>query len=625
MKKSLLLLLTIVLYTHSSFAIDYYNTYPTHWWVGMKSPKLQLILHGDKIGLATSVTINYPGVKIAAVNKVENKNYIFLDLVIAPTTKAGTLKIIATGKEIGREDIFYELKARSRENGKTRIKGVDASDLVYLLMPDRFSNGDPANDYFDDMRDADHDRNNAFDRHGGDLLGVQNHLDYLQELGVTSLWMTPVNENDMSRTMENGTSRSTYHGYAFTNQYEVDKRLGGNIAYKNLSDELHRRGMKLIQDAVYNHVGIDHWSVKDLPMKDWLNQWPSFTQTSYKDQPLVDPHAAAADTKKVLDGWFTSFLVDLNQRNAYVSNFLIQYAIWTTEEFGVDGWRVDTYFYNDPAFLNKINDVLVKEFPSLTVFGETSVQSVVNGAYFCQNNLNVPFKHNCQGILDFPLRAAMLNAVKQPYGWNEGVSNLYQILAQDVLYKNPMRNCIFLGSHDEDRFYSIIGEDFEKYKMGMVLLLTQRGIPQMYYGDEILTKNFKDPTDAEVRKDFPGGWPGDAVNKFSASGRTVTENEAFNFIKSLAGFRKKSSAIATGKLMQYVPYDGLYIYFRYDAKQTVMVMINTGNNTIKPDWNFYAERVAGFTKMKNAITSNNIAMAGFEIKPKESFVFELTK
>jgi neopullulanase len=624
MKKKTLLVITVFL-SFSAFAIDYYNTYPTHWWAGMKNPKLQLILHGKDVGLFTKVAINYLGVKIEKVNKVENKNYIFLDLTIAANTKPGVFKIIFSGSGMDREDVFYELKPRSSQNGKTRIKGVTSEDFVYLLMPDRFSNGDPSNDFLDNMRDKDHDRNNPFDRHGGDLLGVQNHLDYLQELGLTSLWMTPVNENDMGRTMENGTSRSTYHGYAFTNQYEVDKRLGGNSAYRNLSDELHRRGMKLIQDAVYNHVGIDHWSVKDLPMKDWLNQWPSFTQTSYKDQPLVDPYAAAGDKKRVIDGWFTSFLVDLNQRNPYVSNFLVQYAIWATEEFGVDGWRVDTYFYNDPVFLNKINDALVKEFPRLTVFGETSVNSAVNGAYFCQNNLNVPFKHNCPGITDFPVRAAMLNAIKQPYGWNEGVSNLYQVLAQDVLYKNPMRNCIFLGSHDEDRFYSIVGEDFEKYKMGMTLLLTQRGIPQMYYGDEILMKNFKDPTDAEVRKDFPGGWPGDAVNKFNASERTEAENRAFDFVKKLAAFRKQSSAIKTGKLLQFVPYDGLYVYFRYDAKQTVMVVLNTGDKNARIDWKRFEERGNGYTQVRNVISDKLMQAADLEIKPKESFVFELVK
>ena len=611
--------------TIQGFSNDELKVYPTNWWVGMKNPKLQLILHKENVGLFSNVSITYPGVKMEKINKAENKNYLFVDLVIAASAKPGIMKIILSGGGLPLQHIFYELKPRSKLNGKTRIQGVTSKDLIYLLLPDRFSNGDASNDFFDDMRDTGHDRNNPFDRHGGDMLGVQNHLDYLQELGATTIWMTPVVENDMSRTMEGGTSRSTYHGYAFTDQYQVDKRFGGNEAYKNLIDAAHSKGMKIIQDAVYNHVGNDHWSVIDLPMKDWLNQWPSYTNTSYKDQPLVDPYASVIDKKMSVDGWFTPFLADLNQRNPFVANFLIQYAIWVTEEFGIDGWRVDTYFYSDPFFLNKINDALLKEFPSITVIGEAWVQSVTNSAYFCENNIDAPFKHNCQGVTDFPFYFSAINMFNQPLASDDGTNKFYQTLAQDLLYKNPMRNCIFLTNHDLDRFYSVVGEDFNKFKMGMNLLLTQRGIPQLYYGDEILMKNFKNPTDAEVRQDFPGGWNGDPVNKFIAGGRTEQENEAFNYIKALANFRKKSSAITAGKLMQFLPKDGMYIYFRYDTKQTVMVISNTGNKLIKPEWKHYAERINGFTQLKNVITGIIKPFADFEIQPKESFVFELIK
>ena len=615
-------LLSIALQTH---AVDMYGVYPSHWWVGMKNPKVQLIMHGKSIGLFTNILITYPGVKVEKIHQTENKNYLFIDLLISPASKPGVMKIKLTGGGLPLEDVFYELKPRSNQNGKTRVQGVTSKDVIYLLMPDRFSNGDTSNDFFSDMNDTGHDRNNPFDRHGGDLQGVNNHLDYLKDLGITSIWMTPVVENNMNRTMEGGTSRSTYHGYAFTDQYQIDKRFGGNEAYKKLINAAHSKGMKIIQDAVYNHLGNDHWAVKDLPMKDWLNQWPSYTNTSYKDQPLVDPYASAIDKKKSVDGWFTPFLADLNQRNPFVSNFLIQYAIWATEEFGVDGWRVDTYFYSDPVFLNKVNDALLKEFPSVTVFGEAWVQSVTNSAYFCENNMNVPFKHNCQGVTDFPFYFSSIDLMNQPFGGDNGANKFYQILAQDILYKNPMRNCIFLTNHDLDRFYSVIGEDFNKFKMGINLLLTQRGIPQLYYGDEILMKNFKNPTDAEVRKDFPGGWPGDVVNKFVAAGRTEQQNEAFNHIKALANFRKNSSAITTGRLMQFLPKDGLYTYFRYDNKQTVMVILNTGTNNAKPDWSYLSEQTAGFSKIKNVITGQVQDMADFEIKPKESFVLELKK
>jgi neopullulanase len=618
---SLLLLVQGALYAQT--------IYPSHWFTGMKNQNLQLIIHRDRVAQEKITMLAYPGVKLIKQHKVENPNYLFIDLQISSAAKPGKIKFridnLQSPEAVAYKTFEYELKPRSRENGKTRIQGVTSKDFIYLLMPDRFANGDPSNDYFEDMRDRGHDRKNPFDRHGGDLKGVQDKLDYLKDLGVSAIWMTPVVENDMNRTMEGGSSRSTYHGYAFTDHYQVDKRLGGNTAYKNLIQEAHSKGLKIIQDAVYNHVGNDHWSVRDMPMKDWLNQWPSYTNTSYKDQPLVDPYASDMDKKVAVDGWFTPFLVDLNQRNPFVSTFLIQYAVWATEEFGVDGWRVDTYFYSDPVFLNKVNEALYREFPSLTVFGEVWVHSVTNSAYFCENNMNLPFKHNSQGVTDFPLYFASLDLLNQPFGWNEGANRFYQVLAQDVLYKDPMRNCLFLDNHDMNRFYSMVGEDFMKFKMGLNLLMTQRGIPQLYYGTEVLMKNFKDPSDAEVRKDFPGGWPDDAQNKFLVSGRSEQENEAFNYIKKLANFRKNSSAVVTGKMMQFVPKDGLYIYFRYNEKQTVMVISNTGDKSYKPDWNYYKERTGNFSKMKNVITGTILTMEDFEIKPKESFVFELVK
>lgn len=596
------------------------NIYPTHWWAGMKNSKLQLIIHAENVA-ENPVTVSFPGVKLARVNKVENKNYVFLDLVISRTAKPGKVKI-----HFNNTTTEFELKAKNNEDGIKRIQGVTQSDFIYLLMPDRFANGDPSNDFFTDMRDEGHNRNYPFDRHGGDLKGIEDHLDYLKELGVTAIWPTPVVENDMSRTEEGGTSRSTYHGYAFTDQYKVDRRLGGNEVYKKLVDAAHAKGIKFIQDAVYNHVGKDHWSILDMPMKDWVNQWPVYTNTSYKIQPTVDPYASETDRKVAVNGWFTPFLADLNQKNPYVSNFLIQYAIWATEEFGIDGWRVDTYFYNDPVFLNQINDALIKEFPKLTVFGETLDPTIIDVAYYAQNNfINVPFKHNTQGITDMPLTTALLDGLKQPFGWSEGVNRIYSTLAQDIVYKDPTRNCIYLDNHDLDRFYSVIGEDFMKYKMGINWLLTLRGIPQLYYGTEILMKNFKNPTDAEVRKDFPGGWSDDPANKFTREGRSSQEQEAFAYVSALANFRKTSSAITKGKLMQYTPKDGLYIYFRYDNNQTVMIASNTGMNPIKPDWIYYNERIKSFAKAKNIITGEIKPISEIELQPKDSFVYELIK
>jgi glycosidase len=520
--------------------------------------------------------------------------------------------------------VDYELKERGKGNGNTYAQGVTSADLIYLLMPDRFSNGDLSNDRFANMNDTNCDRTNPFYRHGGDLQGITNHLDYFNDLGVTALWLTPVIENDQGLTDEGGTIRSSYHGYGFTNQYQVDRRFGGNEAYKKMVAAAHAHGIKIIQDAVYNHIGNKHFLFLDPPSKDWFNQWPSYTNTNYQDQPLVDQYASKAEYDLSLKGWFTSFLPDLNQANSFVANFLIQHAIWTVEEFGIDGWRVDTYFYSDRNFLNNINKALYSEYPHISIFGETTMHSVTEQAFYMQNNLNIPWKSNLQGVTDYEWANNALASLSGKNGANGDANKLYNTLVQDILYKEPMRNEIFYDNHDQDRFYSVMGEDFDKYKMGISLLLTQRGIPQLYYGTEILMKNLKKPSDAEVRRDFPGGWKEDADNKFTADGRNAMENEAYNYVKTLAQFRKTSSAVKTGKLMQYLPKDELYVYFRYDKQQTVMCIMNTGDKEQNIDFAKYAERTISFTKAVNIIHNNSFAIAASSsIPPKTMWVLEL--
>lgn len=364
------LFLSLAFFAGALYAQPAAEVYPTHWWTGMKNGKLQLMLHGENIS-ASTISIAYPGVQLNKVHKVENPNYVFLDLVIAPAAKPGQLAI-RLGSGGTTRNLPFVLKPRRPGKGTQFAQGVTAADFIYLLMPDRFSNGDPTNDRLPGLRDQSLNRDSIYHRHGGDLQGVTAHLDYLQDLGVTALWMTPVLENNMPDRTE--------HGYAFTNHYRIEPRLGGATAYKNLADALHKRGMKLVQDAVYNHVGLYHFTVQDLPMKDWLHQWPQFTQTSYKDQPLMDPYGAASDRKITADGWFTRQMPDLNQSNPFVANFLIQHALWCVEEFGVDGWRIDTYIYNDLDFMNRCNRALLEEYPKLTLFGETWVHGTVNQA-----------------------------------------------------------------------------------------------------------------------------------------------------------------------------------------------------------------------------------------------------
>lgn len=599
------------------------SLYPSNWFTGMEWNKVQLIVRGNAEGFnKKQVRIQYPGVQLANVHPFENSRYMALDLVIAATAKPGTV-VIEFGQGPAKHTVQWSLKAKREGRGKTFAQGVSSKDLVYLIMPDRFSNGETANDKFADLRDTSCDRSQVLLRHGGDLQGITKHLDYLKDLGVTSLWMCPVVENDMPLEKEPIGWLSGFHGYWFTDQYKIDKRFGGEAAYLQLSDALHARGMKLIQDAVYNHIGIQHWMATAPPAKDWINQWPSYTGSNHRDEVVFDAYGSAKDKKIMLDGWFTPHLPDVNQRNPYVANFLIQHAIWTTETFGIDGWRVDTYKYCDEAFLNRINDALLKEYPSLTIFGEVWANTITGSAYFTRNNMQVPFRHNLQGVTDFPVNAAIMATVNQPFGWTEGVNRLYMTLSQDLLYKDPQRNCIFLDNHDMDRFYSVAGEDMNRYKQGITLLLTLRGIPQLYYGTEILMKNFKNPGDAMVRMDFPGGFPGDAENKFEATGRSVKENEAFDFTRSLARYRRSSSALTTGHTMQYLPFaDGVYVYFRYDNKQTVMCIINTSNKEATLDFATFAERTAGHSKGRD-VTSGKQYDSHFKIAGKGVLVLEL--
>ena len=597
-----------------------YQCYPTNWFTGMKWNKLQVMVHGDHIAdNIPMIKMGPGGVKLATgvslvkINRVENPNYVFLDLVIDATAKPGkfTFPFLKT------ISLQYELKARREGKGRSYAQGVNSSDFMYLILPDRFSNGDPTNDKVPGMRDQSLNRDTVFNRHGGDLQGITNHLQYLQELGVTTLWLNPVLENDMPDRTE--------HGYAFTDHYKIDPRLGGEKAYQQLIDSVHARGMKIIQDAVYNHVGIYHFTIQDMPMKDWVHQWPVYTNSNYKDQAVFDPYAATIDKKKMTDGWFTKQMPDLNQSNEYVANFLIQHAVWTVEAFGIDGWRIDTYGYNDLPFMNRCNKALMDDFPQITMFGETWVHGVPNQSYFAQNNYNISFKSNLQATTDFQTLWGIQDAMTKDFGWSDGVNNLYTTLAQDFVYKDPMRNVIFLDNHDMTRFYSFVNEDMDKYKSSLCWLFTCRGIPEIYYGDELATTGTTSPNDGYVRLDFPGGFPGDKLNKFELSGRTVKDYEIWRQVHALANFRKNSSAIGYGKMMQYVPEDGVYVYFRFDDKQTIMVVMNTSKSDKVISFGKYAERTTSFATATDIITKNKTDLKDFTLGSYKTVVLELRK
>lgn len=629
---SLLCLLTTVVYGQAQNPtikrID-----PTNWWVGMKNPNLQLLIYGDNIK-GSKVSINYAGVTIQKVVEVENPNYLFVDVTISPETQAGKLMVelsktvFTKGKkgviteQVVKTNFPYELRVRDQ-----KPQEINSKDFIYLILPDRFSNADPTNDKFADMADTASDRNNPFLRHGGDLQGITNHIDYFKDLGITTLWLNPIIENNQPQTNEGGAMRSAYHGYGFTDHYNVDRRLGGNVAYKKLIETAHANGLKIIQDAVYNHVGINHWILRDMPMKDWLNQWDSYTNTSYRDEPVVDfVNSSKSDFKVQQNGWFVPFLPDLNHHNPFLANYLIQHALWTVEYFGVDGWRIDTYQYNDLDFMNRCNKALLDEYPKMYITGENSVNSPISQAYFVKNNLNVPFKSNMNSANDFVLFRAIAPALTEGFDWGKGFNRLYSTLASDLVYADPTLNMTFLDNHDENRFFSMVGEDMNKYKQGVGFLLTTRGTPQMYYGTEILVKNFKNPSDAEVRRDFPGGWKNDPQNKFLASDRTAKENEAYNFVKKLAQYRKGSSALQTGKLTQFLPINGIYVYFRQDESSTVMVVMSQSDKEQTIATKRFVECMGIQKKGKNVLTDAVISDMSNLVVPAGSIqIIELSK
>lgn len=587
---------------------------PLYWFTGMKTHTLQLIAHGKGLGACTPA-ISYKGVTIKEIHQVENPDYLFIDLAITPFAEAGVFPIVFSEK--GKPDRHYRYELKQR-NGGIKAQGVTNKDFIYLLMPDRFCNGSVENDTIAGMLDNVVDRNSLTARHGGDLQGVMNKLDYLHDLGITALWMTPVLENDEEVT--------SYHGYANTESYYVDRRYGGNALFKALTDSLHARGMKMVMDVVPNHFGDKHWTVADLPMKDWVHQWPAFTRSSFRDQVVPDPYAAAADRKRMTDGWFDIHMPDMNQANPYVQRYIIQSHIWWIEYAGIDAFRIDTYPYNDLSFLSKWRKAILEEYPNFSCFGEAWVQSVANQAYFAGGSkLGQPVDTYLEGVTDFQFQYAMKDLMCGSVDSAGDINRLYQVLALDFLYKDPYANVLFLDNHDMSRYLSVISENVDRYKAALAVLLTTRGIPQLYYGGEVLMKNHSNP-DGLVREDFKGGWPGDQVNKFIAAGRTTRENEVFNYIRTLANYRKHNRVLQNGRLMQFVPEEGTYVYFRYDNSKTVMVALNNSSKEIRLDGARFSERLQGFSSAINIVTGARLnGLSTFLLPANTTLVLELQR
>ena len=584
---------------------------PTNWFTDMQDPTLQLMVYGKDIKFA-DVTTDYPNVKIDSLVRLDSPNYLLVYLNLKGA-KPGEINLTFSNKNGKKTIRKYQLKAR--EMAGTDRKGFDISDVLYMLMPDRFANGNPKNDVIKGMEDQLCNRNEPSLRHGGDLEGLRQHLDYFTDLGVTALWLTPVLEND--RPADNG-KNSTYHGYATTDYYRVDPRFGTNEEYKALVNECHKKELKVVMDMIFNHCGDYHpWAkgtridengktIKDYPSKDWFNSPNYGLQTSYKLTPVLDPYASKVDMAETVDGWFVPSMPDLNQRNPHVIKYLIQNSIWWIETVGIDGIRMDTYPYADRQAMADWMKVLNKEYPNFNTVGETWVTEPAYTAAWQKDSKLSDINSNLKTVMDFAFFDRLSQAKNEETDdWWKGWNRIYNSLCYDYLYTDPSSVMAFIENHDTDRYLGN-GKDSTALKQAYALLLTMKRIPQLYYGTEILMNGTKTETDGNVRQDFPGGFPGDKVNKFTREGRTKAENAMFDWTSRLLHWRQNNDVIINGSQTQFIPQHGVYVLARQHNGKTVLTILNGKKADNQVDVARYAEVIGSHTTATDVLTGATV-------------------
>jgi neopullulanase len=628
MKKRLYLtsiLLLVLSLSLSAQQIKIDRVEPLNWWVGFESPELQILVYGPDVS-TSRVAIEYPGVTLKSVQIPENPNYLFLNLIVDPSTRAGTMPI--TFKR-GRNVLTVDYPLLERSGSTTRAQGFDASDVIYLIMPDRFANGNPENDTIPGMLEK-ADRNEAFGRHGGDLAGVRKNLDYISDLGMTALWLTPIFENDMPGNYAIGAG--FYHGYAATDMYKVDRRFGTNDEFKSLVEESQRRGMKVIMDMIHNHVGTEHWFIKDKPSSDWVHDQLVHGNTNYRTSTIMDPYASDFDKHATVKGWFVDEMPDLDQRNEFLATYLIQNTLWWIEYSGIDGIRMDTHPYPYKEYMARWTHRVLQEFPDFNIVGEAWMPNVATTAFW---QYDFPDRNGYNSFLpsvtDFPLYYAVTQAFTEENGWDTGISKLYYTLSQDFLYTDPILNVIFVDNHDLNRYFSSVGEDPDTFKMGLAFILTTRGIPQLFYGTEIMMAGAgRDP---DKRRDFPGGWIEDTHNAFTRDGRIglgvdrgLPVQETYDYLRRIVTWRKSATAIHNGNLTHFVPDGNVYVYFRYNEEQRVMVAINSGDQATTLNYNRYKELMDGFSEGLE-ITSDTVIsdLTSIQVPARTTLIIDLKK
>ena len=584
---------------------------PTNWFTDMQDPTLQLMVYGKDIKFA-DVTTDYPNVKIDSLVRLDSPNYLLVYLNLKGA-KPGEVTLTFSNKNGKKTTKKFQLKAR--EMAGIDRKGFDISDVLYMLMPDRFANSNPKNDVIKGMEDQLCNRNEPSLRHGGDLEGLRQHLDYFTDLGVTALWFTPVLENDRPA---DGGKHSTYHGYATTDYYRVDPRFGTNEEYKALVDECHKKGLKVVMDMIFNHCGDYHpWAkntridengktIKDYPSKDWFNSPNYGLQTSYKLTPVLDPYASKVDMKETVDGWFVPSMPDLNQRNPHVIKYLIQNSIWWIETVGIDGIRMDTYPYADRQAMADWMKVLNKEYPNFNTVGETWVTEPAYTAAWQKDSKLSDINSNLKTVMDFAFFDRLSQAKNEETDdWWKGWNRIYNSLCYDYLYTDPSSVMAFIENHDTDRYLGN-GKDSTALKQAYALLLTMKRIPQLYYGTEILMNGTKTETDGNVRQDFPGGFPGDKVNKFTNEGRTKAENAMFDWTSRLLHWRQNNDVIINGSQTQFIPHHGVYVLARQHNGKTVLTILNGKKADNQVDVARYAEVIGSHTTATDVLTGATV-------------------
>ncbi len=599
--KSIFFLTVLIVFSYCRFTQAVERIEPPFWWAGMLNPELQLMAYGKNISKLTIDVESYDGVKLSQVTKLENPNYLIIDLRLDQNIQPGSFLI---NFKRGEKTVFcYSYVLKKRREGSSKREGFNTSDVIYLITPDRFANGNPDNDSVEGLKEN-HNRKNKDGRHGGDIKGILDNLDYIKNMGFTALWLNPVLENDMDRY--------SYHGYAITDFYKVDERFSTNEMYRELSRKAKEKGIKLIMDQVFNHIGSEHWWMKDFPASDWIHFQDDFkkgkyTITNHKKTTTQDPYAARVDYNLFVKGWFVPTMPDLNQQNPYLAKYLLQNSIWWIEYAELSGIRCDTYGYPGKEFMADWSCQVMAEYPNFNIVGEEWKATPSLLAFWQRGKQNPNGYISClPSLFDFPLQESLVKGLNDEEKKFSGWISTYEMLAKDFVYADPFNLVVFADNHDMSRFFTYLNEDFDLFKLGITFLLTIRGIPQIYYGTEILMKNPNSTAHGVIRADFPGGWRKDKVNGFTGEGLANHQEEAQEFMRILLNWRKGNTAIHKGKLIHFCPNKGVYVYFRYDEKNKVMIVLSKNKKTVDLQLDWYREALGEATEGVEVISEKRI-------------------